>query len=245
MSAATAPIRAISLDLDDTLWPMMPTLQAAGRNWPTGLASEPPRTATLMATGERARIRKALQALTRTGLMTWAGCVARCCSTRWRSPARTRHWPTRPTGFHAARQQVRLYPDVRVVLSRWARDYRLIAISNGNADLDMIGLGGLFHVKQSAALAGMPKPDPRIFALACEQAGVSAAQTLHIGDDWHLDVCAARACGMRAAWICRPDLKVKGPGDGAPDEAPFADLESIEQALRAGHFDPARPACDQ
>jgi len=36
-----------------------------------------------------------------------------------------------------------------------------------------------------------------------DEAGVEAAQVLHIGDDPHLDVVGAARAGMQAAWLNR------------------------------------------
>ena len=109
--------------------------------------------------------------------------------------------------FLAARQRVTLYPDVAPVLARWAQRYRLIAVTNGNADIDAVGLGAYFAGCVSAHRIGFSKPDPRIFQEACRLAGTEPGATLHIGDDWQLDVQAARAAGLQAAWLKRPDLK--------------------------------------
>ncbi len=44
---------------------------------------------------------------------------------------------------------------------------------------------------------GMEKPDPRIFALACERLGVQPAEVVFL-DDVETNVAAARACGLHA-----------------------------------------------
>jgi hypothetical protein len=45
--------------------------------------------------------------------------------------------------FYAARNAVQLYPDVLPALQMLRRKYRLFALSNGNADLERIGLGSI------------------------------------------------------------------------------------------------------
>ena len=62
-----------------------------------------------------------------------------------------------------------------------------------------------------------------MFQAACDWAGVTPAATLHVGDDPRRDVAAARALGMRTAWVNR---------DGAvwPDELPAADLQFTDLA---------------
>ena len=52
--------------------------------------------------------------------------------------------------------------------------YRLFAVSNGNADLRAIGLAQYFERSLAARDAGALKPDPRIFTMLLDAAGVPA-----------------------------------------------------------------------
>ena len=60
-------------------------------------------------------------------------------------------WRGRFDVFYRARNEVVLYDDVRPALDRLARTHRLFAISNGNADLGVIGLGRLFRGQPECA----------------------------------------------------------------------------------------------
>ena len=64
--------------------------------------------------------------------------------------------------------------------------------------LEEVGGIRIAHVVASTDV-GACKPDPRIFAEAVRQAGVAAAEVLHVGDSWAWDVEGARGCGMGAA----------------------------------------------
>lgn len=48
--------------------------------------------------------------------------------------------------------------------------------------------------------AGADKPDPRMFALCAQKAGVPAANCLFVGDNRELDYLGAKAAGMQALW---------------------------------------------
>ena len=48
---------------------------------------------------------------------------------------------------------------------------------------------------------GVEKPDPEIFRIACERAGVQPHETVHVGDIYEIDVLGARAAGIRAVLI--------------------------------------------
>ncbi len=43
---------------------------------------------------------------------------------------------------------------------------------------------------------GVEKPDPAIFRIALERAGVSAAEAMHVGDLFPVDVVGARRAGL-------------------------------------------------
>jgi putative hydrolase of the HAD superfamily len=51
--------------------------------------------------------------------------------------------------------------------------------------------------------AGVTKPDPRIFRLALDQLGQTAAGAVMIGDAWETDIAGARAAGIRPIWFNR------------------------------------------
>ena len=53
----------------------------------------------------------------------------------------------------------------------------------------------LAHVVDSA-VAGVEKPDPRIFQHALEASGAAADGTVHVGDLYHADVLGARGAGV-------------------------------------------------
>ncbi|MEK9721639.1 MAG: HAD family hydrolase, partial [Quisquiliibacterium sp.] len=107
----------------------------------------------------------------------------------------------------------------------WAAQYRLVAISNGNADLDRIGLGKLFSASLSAQDLDFAKPDPRIFLKACSQVGIEPARVLHVGDDLRLDVLAARQAGLQSAWLRRADIDAgSAPSSDAELPRSFGDL---------------------
>jgi putative hydrolase of the HAD superfamily len=76
-------------------------------------------------------------------------------------------------------------------------------VSNGNADLAAIGIAPYFERSLAAREAGMLKPDPRIFAMLLDAAGLAPAAALHVGDDPEADVEGARRAGVRPVWLNR------------------------------------------
>lgn len=105
--------------------------------------------------------------------------------------------------FYEARQEVTLFEDVAEVLNRLQKNYRLVAVSNGNADINKTGVGHWFEFSVSAAEVGHRKPHPAIFQKVIEKSGLPAADILHIGDDPHYDIYAASQFGIRSVWLNR------------------------------------------
>ena len=48
---------------------------------------------------------------------------------------------------------------------------------------------------------GISKPDPRIFQIALERLGVTAADAVMVGDSWAADIVGASRAGIRAVWF--------------------------------------------
>lgn len=105
--------------------------------------------------------------------------------------------------FFHARQQIELYADVEPVLELLSTEYTLVAVSNGNADIELTGVDRWFAFAVSAADVGQQKPHPLVFETAMSRAGVSSGQTVHIGDDEHRDIYGACEAGIRTVWVNR------------------------------------------
>lgn len=226
-------IKAITLDLDDTLWPVAPVLAAAERQLLDWLREQAPRTAEAIAAGfslpdlkrrypERAHDVSwmRLQFLRQT-------LASQAEDVRLAEPAFE--------CFYQARQQVKPYQEVERVLAAWSGQYRLAVITNGNADVSAMPLGRYFDAVLSAHRFGVAKPDARIFHAACEALAVQPRQTLHIGDDWSLDFKAAIQAGLQAVWLQRPDLPGVAAYDGkhaGSRHRVFQDLLDVDSFLQ-------------
>lgn len=197
-------IRAITLDLDDTLWPVEPVLAYANGQLVEWLRPRAPGTAAVVAANPSVLHMKGRYP-EHAHDMSWlrTQLLRETLTAQQEDPALAE--PAFAI-FLDARQQVTPWPDVEPVLAQWASRYRIAAITNGNADIHRTPLGRYFSASISAPTFGAAKPDPRIFHAACDALGVEPEATLHIGDDLELDVLAARRAGLHAAWLLRPEL---------------------------------------
>ena len=200
-------IKAITLDLDDTLWPIWPTIERAEQALNDWLVQHAPQTATLLAhpavrheirehvNGLHPELKHNLSALRRKSIRL-------ALSRSGEDPGLAE--PAFDI-FFAERNRVTLFDDALRSLAFLASRFPLVAVSNGNADIHRIGIGAYFRASISAQQFGVGKPDPRIFQAAAVAAGVQAGEVLHVGDDATLDVLAALDCGMQTVWVNRAD----------------------------------------
>ena len=202
IAGRTLQIAAISLDLDDTLWPIAPTIERAEArlhvwleaNFPEVASTYP--IATMRALRERIWLENpalqhdftATRLLSLRASMLPLGALEADVQTAFQI-------------FFDARHDVTLFPGTREALRRLAAHWPLVALTNGNADLNRIGLDQYFHARIDARSFGAAKPDRGIFLAACSAADAKPEHTLHIGDHPHQDVFGAINAGMHAAWI--------------------------------------------
>lgn len=221
-----AKIAAITLDLDDTLWPIWPTIERAERVLHLWLSQHAPRTAALFSSPQALRHIRNELAVSRPELLSDLSAVRR--ESIRLALTRAEEDPVLAEAafdvFFAERQRVELYDDALAALEFLSARFPVVALSNGNADLQQVGLQRYFHGAVSARGFGVGKPDARIFHAAAELARAHPERVLHVGDDAALDVKGAMDAGMQAVWLNRGDAP--WPHDGAP-HATVRDLHAL------------------
>jgi putative hydrolase of the HAD superfamily len=212
-------IRTITLDLDDTLWEIHPVIRRAeehlyawlGENYPRiteqfdRAAMREIRARVLQEHADRAHD---LTFLRQTVLMEVA------TASGYREFLIDEAFAV----FDEVRNDVEMFPESRPALLALRERFTLIAVTNGNANLEKIGIGDLFDGHINAAMVGAAKPERPIFDAAVQAGGAAAEQTLHVGDHPLYDVHGAREAGLRTVWVNRG-------GDDWPDEYIRPDVE--------------------
>jgi HAD superfamily hydrolase (TIGR01549 family) len=200
-------IRAITLDLDDTLWPIWPTIERAEKALQHWLLGHAPRTSALLA-DPAARLALRHEVMAARPEMHHQLSAQRLELIRLaleRSGDNTALAAPAFEVFFDERNRVTLFDDALQSLAFLSARFPLVALSNGNADLARVGLSAYFQGGLTAQEFGVPKPDRRIFEAAAALAGTLPAHVLHIGDDAELDVLGALGCGMQTVWVNRED----------------------------------------
>lgn len=206
-----AKIKAISFDLDDTLWPIRPTIVRAEKALHDWLVVHAPMTAAMFSSPEAlADIRNYMmtELVKKKPELKYDLSAVRRESIRL-AMYRAKENPLMAEAafdvFFAERNKVNLFDDALPVLQRLSQKYTLVSLSNGNADLQLTGIAPYFKAAITARAMGMGKPDARIFQAAAQAADVQPHEVLHVGDDMALDVLGALNAGMQAAWVNRGD----------------------------------------
>ena len=92
-----------------------------------------------------------------------------------------------------------------IVGGRIAARVPVAAVTNGNADLERVGIAHLFAFSLGSREHGAAKPQASIFLAACARLGHAPGEVLHVGDHVEADVAGAARAGLRSCWIRRGD----------------------------------------
>ncbi|GAB4194217.1 MAG: HAD family hydrolase [Wenzhouxiangellaceae bacterium] len=196
--------RVLSLDLDNTLWPIAPSIAAAEAELGRWFDQHCPRINQQLGNTGIQQIRDqmsrqhpqlahdlgALRRLTLNEAMRRCGYTTALAQAAWEI-------------FYAARLRVDLYPDADDLLQRRPAALQLAAVTNGNADLRRMGLGHHFTTIISAHLVEARKPQPEIWRHLLQRTNCAAADIVHVGDHPEEDIEGARQAGIQAVWLNR------------------------------------------
>jgi HAD superfamily hydrolase (TIGR01509 family) len=204
MVALSNKIRAVAFDLDNTLWDVDPVLVRAEERLLQWLCENCPRIPERLSPDDMRTARMQLAArephnahdFTYLRIASLAQHARECGYDESIAEAAFEI-------FIAARNQLDLFVDVRPGLHRLRARYALASLSNGNADLDRIGLADLISVSLNARGIGAAKPDRRCFERLLEDLRLEPMEVIYVGDDPLLDVEAARMAGLATAWMNR------------------------------------------
>jgi putative hydrolase of the HAD superfamily len=240
------PVRAITLDLDDTLWPFAPIGVRIERVLEDWLRTHSPCTAecfpveAMRALRERvyaenmhlAHDYSALRRLTLERALVESGGDVALADAAYEV-------------FYAARNEVEYYPDSLAALQRIAARVPVAALTNGNADLARIGVAQHFRFQLGAREHGAGKPDAGIFHAACERLGFAPGEVLHVGDHAETDVLGAARAGLRSCWLNRIDdagKRLAWPHADLRPDLEFDTLTALADWLDASALSPPRSA---
>ncbi len=212
-------IRAVSFDLDDTLWDCAPAILRAEEILYSWLEQHHPQ---IVAHRNRDAINKLRGNMYKTHahLATDVSLMRKA----WLQILFDQYENSEQLVdeafrvFYKARSEVELYEGTHEILAALQKKYKVAAITNGNANLELIGLSDYFQDIQSASLTKPPKPEPDMFKACCRNLGIAPHELLHVGDNPQTDVVGGQNVGVNTVWYNQLDASW-------PDELRRADFE--------------------
>ena len=128
--------------------------------------------------------------------------------------------PERIAQFMDVWQDLIPYPDAVEGLERLSREYRLVALSNGEPDfLEHLANNRIrfeFDKIISVEEAGFFKPHPAVYRTAARILDANPSEIMMVAAH-SFDIMGARACGFRGAYVNRYGLPYEDSEQYAPD----------------------------
>jgi len=224
-------VTVVAFDLDDTLWPCMPTIHRAEETLYQWLQQYYPRITDNHDPEAMVDLRREFS--TRDDRYAVDMTLMRCDFLHHIGELHDYDGQQLSQRgfdvFFEARQRVSFYDDVLPCLQRLKQRFRLGAISNGNASVEQVGLGHLIEDSVSAAEIQVAKPDPLIYQHFAERFEADPEEIVYVGDHPAYDVVGSLQAGYHAVWINREQISW-------PDHLPepmhqVADLHELENLL--------------
>ena len=221
-----SPVKAISFDLDDTLYENVPVMKRAEQHVADFIAQKWPQTSAFDVKAWRA-LRDQVAAedaelasnMTALRLATLEKGLSQCGVKNAEQCAREAM-----EVFLVARNEVDIDAEVHAMLASLAAKYPLVAVSNGNADIHRIGLGDYFVGAFQPSDEHRGKPYSDLFQAAFDHLELKhPSEMLHIGDHPISDVFGALSFGAQAVWY--------SPNDSlqTPVWLPHASIQDVRQ----------------
>lgn len=238
MSSRRSAIRAVTFDLDDTLWDTMEVIGSALDVFHAHIEKAAPGVGAMFPrpafSREMAKTGAAEPDIAHDYTALRRRTLARCAAEAGLAGAAI---PPLVDGafeaFVARRCSPALFPEVQPALAALReRGLVLGAITNGNAELRRIAeLRDVLGFCVSAGEAGEAKPAPAPFKLAQRRCAVPKEAILHVGDNYEADVQGAKAAGFGHAVLVLAGFDGSGRDAFPEADAIVRDMSELVSVL--------------
>lgn len=198
------PVKAMTFDLDDTLYDNGPVIRAAEATLKNHISEHHPRTAAL-SPGQWHHIKQTLldaEPRLSSDMGRWRMQTLQQALTHDIDDEAELKKAAKVCFdcFYTARSNFVLTDEMHQTLAKLARRLPLIGITNGNVDTEATGLSRYFSQVLHASIERPMKPSRAMFDEAVTLLNIPAHEILHIGDNLEKDVYGAIAAGLQSAW---------------------------------------------
>nr|WP_308424625.1 HAD-IA family hydrolase [Shewanella aestuarii] len=199
------PFKAISFDLDDTLYDNQPIIINAVKQSFALLHREYP-ASTQWTTDDWLKCKLAQQTLYPelkhdTSAARYAMLREGLIQLGYNEIQATQGAQAGLAYFQHHRSDFTVAEDVIAILQALKVDFTLVGITNGNVDASRIGLTQVLEFVLHPGYGIKMKPHSDMFTLACKQLAISPSELLHIGDHPTSDIVGAKMAGCQTVWL--------------------------------------------
>ena len=208
-----SPFKAISFDLDDTLYDNHPVISKAEQELQHFLHSNVPECAAIgddfwwqhrnICLGNQPELCHDVTALRLACMQSGMQALG------YSKDQASQKAKAAFSHFLHHRNLVEVPQSVKDLLSKLSQKYPLIAISNGNVGIDEIGISQYFTDCLFAGDGNLQKPENDMFHQACNTLNIKPNEMLHIGDCTHADIYGALVAGCQTIWINNNQFGIK------------------------------------
>ncbi|MCW8109860.1 HAD-IA family hydrolase [Alteromonas ponticola] len=197
------PVRALTFDLDDTLYDNGPIIRAAEAALNSHLKKHHPTAANLAPSDWKkiqADLISANPALASDMGQLRMQSLLTALSDELAEHALEDAAKACFDHFYDKRSDFEIEQQIHSCLAKLSQKVPLIAITNGNVNPEKIGIAGYFKHFFHANTDLPMKPAPALFKAAIDELDCQPEQILHVGDNLIKDVQGAINAGMQTAW---------------------------------------------
>ncbi|MFL3651232.1 MAG: HAD-IA family hydrolase [Pseudoalteromonas sp.] len=201
---ALRPFSVMSFDLDDTLYNNHPIIKAAVKAQQDYLSALPSYLEQGPKYWQQCRNEAVLQSPDLADNVTkWRQHTLRLALSKLNLNADDieHHANAAYNAFADARSKIVVSDDVLKLLDNLAEHFTLIAITNGNVEIEHFNLHNKFSLVLQAGMHGKAKPHKTLFDKAATHFDIPKSEILHIGDSLDTDVQGANNAGCQSVWL--------------------------------------------
>ena len=130
--------------------------------------------------------------------------------------------------FYDVRSDVPIDDHIYTLLDTLSQRVPLVAITNGNVNVEKIGLAPYFKDLFHASLDNPAKPHGAMFERAAASLGIHPSKILHVGDGLINDVQGAYTSGFMSAWYaCNRTMNLRNERTTVLPDVELAQLEEL------------------
>ncbi|MDG1292707.1 MAG: HAD family hydrolase [Pseudomonadales bacterium] len=208
----TMPIKAITFDLDDTLWPLKPTLMHAEHETYEWLKLNAESLTNQFSLAHMSEFRfklfkEDIRFKHQISLVRKETIKTLALRSNYTEKEAIELSEQAFNVHYKLRQKVNCYEGVEELLSSLSKNHLLGSISNGNADVKQTCIGHHFSFALSAEHINSSKPDGLIFDTALTHIEslldqrLEPSEVVHVGDDFLCDIIGAKRAKFKAIWL--------------------------------------------